>query len=153
MDVRIKLAFESVVEAEPIAPYCVTPQTSLREVFAVLEQNNGGALVCHEGMLVGIFTERDGVRALADGTPMDTPVGTVMTVSPVTVRTATSIATAVRKMAVGGYRRLPILDDAGRPCGVVTTAGLVHYLTEHFANTVYNLPPTANAGPQERDGA
>src|SRR5688572_21823935 len=59
VDVRIKLAFESVVEAEPIAPYCVTPQTSLREVFSVLEQNNGGALVCHEGMLVGIFTERD----------------------------------------------------------------------------------------------
>jgi CBS-domain-containing membrane protein len=76
-----------------------------------------------------------------------------MTVSPVTARTTTSIAAAVRKMAVGGYRRLPILDDAGRPCGVVTTAGLVHYLTEHFARTVYNLPPTAGAGPTERDGA
>jgi CBS domain-containing protein len=147
------LAFESVVEAEPIAPYCVTPQATLREVLGVLEQNNGGALVCHEGMLVGIFTERDGLRALADAIPLDTPIGTLMTVSPVTVRTSTSIATAVRKMAVGGYRRLPILDDAGRPCGVLTTSGLVHYLTEHFARTVYNLPPSAGAVPTERDGA
>lgn len=153
MDVRIKLAFESVVEAEPIEPFCVTPQTPLGNVFNVLEQNHGGALVCHEGMLVGIFTERDGVRALAHGTPLDTPVGTLMTVSPVTARNTTSIATVVRKMAVGGYRRLPILDDAGRPCGVVTTSGLVHYLTEHFARTVYNLPPSASAVPQDRDGA
>jgi CBS domain-containing protein len=153
VDVRIKLAFESVVEAEPTAPFCVTPQTPLGNVFGVLEQNNGGALVCHEGMLIGIFTERDGVRALAHGTPLDTPVGTLMTVSPVTARATTSIATVVRKMAVGGYRRLPVLDDAGRPCGVITTAGLVHYLTEHFARTVYNLPPSAGAVPQERDGA
>jgi CBS domain-containing protein len=153
VDVRIKLAFESVVEAEPIAPSCVTPQTPLGNVFSILEQNNGGALVCHEGMLVGIFTERDGVRALAHGTPLDTPVGTLMTVSPVTVRDTTSIATVVRKMAVGGYRRLPILDDSGRPCGVVSTSGLVHYLTEHFARTVYNLPPSAAAIPQDRDGA
>lgn len=153
MDVRIKLAFESVTEADPIEPVCVAPQTRLGEVLNVLEQNNGGALVCHEGMLVGIFTERDAVRALAHNTPLDTPVGSLMTVSPVTARTTTSIATAVRKMAVGGYRRLPILDDAGRPCGVVSTAGLVHYLTEHFARTVYNLPPTAGAGPTERDGA
>jgi CBS domain-containing protein len=153
VDVRIKLAFESITEADPIEPSCIPPQTPLSEAFAALEQNNGGALVCHEGMLVGIFTERDAVRALAHNTPLDTPVGTLMTVSPVTARTTTSIAAAVRKMAVGGYRRLPILDDAGRPCGVVTTAGLVHYLTEHFARTVYNLPPTAGAGPTERDGA
>lgn len=153
MDVRMKLALESIPEAEPIAACCVPPKTSLGEVFGMLESHPGGALICHEGMLVGIFTERDAVRAMAHGTALDTPVGTLMTVSPVTARQTTSIATAVRKMAVGGYRRLPILDDGGRPCGVVTTSGLVHYLTEHFAHTVYTLPPTTSGAPQERDGA
>lgn len=152
MDVRMKLALESVSEAEPIAPFCVTPQTTLAEVIGALEQHSGGALVCHEGMLVGIFTERDAVRALAHDTPMDAPIGTVMTVSPVTARQTTSIATAVRKMALGGYRRLPILDENSRPCGVVTVGGLVHYLTEHFARTVYNLPPAPSAIPSEREG-
>ena len=152
MDVRIKLALESLAEAEPIAPFCVAPHVSLGEVLAALKQHHGGALVCHEGMLVGIFTERAAVRALAHETPLDVPIGTVMTVSPVTARTTTSIATAVRKMALGGYRRLPVLDDHCRPCGVVTTSGLVHYLTEQFARTVYNLPPTPSAVPSEREG-
>lgn len=153
MDVRIKLAFESISEADPIEPHCVPPSTPLADVFATLAANHGGALVCHEGMLIGIFTERDAVRAMAQGLPMDTPIGTLMTVSPVTAHRSTSIASTVRKMAVGGYRRLPVLDEAGRPCGVVTTSGLVHYLAEHFAQTVYTLPPQSTAaGPCEREG-
>lgn len=153
MDVRMKLSLECVDEAEPIPARCVTPQTSLREALAVLEENHGGVLVCHEGMLVGIFTERDALRALAEEAPLDTPVGRLMTVSPVTARTSTSIAAAVRKMAVGGYRRLPILDNQNRPVGVVTTAGLVHYLVEQFARTIYNLPPTSTAAAPEQEGA
>ena len=153
MDVRVKLALECVDEADPIPARCVAPQTSLREAFAVLEENHGGALVCHERMLVGIFTERDALRALAHETPLETPIGTLMTVSPVTARTSTSIAAAVRKMAVGGYRRMPILDNDNRPVGVVTTSGLVHYLVDQFARTIYNLPPTSTAAAPEQEGA
>jgi CBS domain-containing protein len=149
----MKLSLECVDEADPIPARCVAPQTSLREALAVLEENHGGVLVCHEGMLVGIFTERDALRALADEGPLDTPVGRLMTVSPVTARTSTSIAAAVRKMAVGGYRRMPILDNQNRPVGVVTTAGLVHYLVEQFARTIYNLPPTSTAAAPEQEGA
>lgn len=151
MEVSLKLALEPVSEAEPIEARCVEPATSLADVLGGLDAQSGGILVCHEGMLVGIFTERDALRALAERTPLDTPVGTLMTVSPVTARSSTSLAAAVRKMAVGGYRRLPLLDDSGRPCGVVTTAGLVHYLVEHYARTIYNLPPQAGAAA-EREG-
>ena len=104
------------------------------------------------GDLVAIFTERDALRALAQGTPHDTPVGHLMTVSPVTAHPTTSLASAVRKMAIGGYRRLPVLDDQGRPCGVVTTAGLVHYLVEQFARGIYNLPPQQTGAVPEREG-
>lgn len=152
MDVRMKLALEAILEAEPILPHCVSPQTPFSEAFAALADNCGGALVCHNDMLVGIFTERDAVRALADRVALDTPIAELMTKSPVTVRQSTSLATAVRRLAVGGYRRLPILDDAGRPCGVVTVSGLVHYLTEQFAQTVYTLPPLESAASHEREG-
>lgn len=153
MDVRIKLAFESISEADPLEPHCLSPQASLGEAFHTLAANHGGALICHDGMLIGIFTERDALRALADRTPLDTPIGTLMTVSPIAARPTTSIAATVRKMAVGGYRRLPILDANDRPCGVVTVGGLVHYLAEHFARTVYTLPPqSATAGSCQREG-
>jgi CBS domain-containing protein len=152
VEIKLRLALESVAEAEPIAPFCVDPQTRLGEVLAGLDEHHGGVLVCHQGMLVGIFTERDALRALAQATPRDTPIGHLMTVSPVTAHRSTSLASAVRKMAVGGYRRLPVLDERGRPCGVVTTSGLVHYLVEQFARGIYNLPPQQTGAVPEREG-
>lgn len=149
----MKLALESVDEADPMPPFCVEAPTPLGEVLDSLAEHHGGVLVCHQGMLVGVFTERDALKALADRVSMDTPVGTLMTVSPVTARRETSLAAAVRKMAVGGYRRLPLLDESSRPCGVVTTSGLVHYLVEHYARTIYNLPPQPRGAAVERDGA
>ena len=53
-------------------------------------------------------------------------------------------------MAEGGYRHLPIVDDAGQPKGVVAVHGIVHYLVDHFPETVYNLPPNPNDSTRER---
>ena len=56
-------------------------------------------------------------------------------------------------MAHGGYRRLPIVDDQGRPTGIIKVEGIMHYLVEHFPSTVYNLPPNPSVVQQEREGA
>jgi hypothetical protein len=48
---------------------------------------------------------------------------------------------------------LPIVDDDGKPTGVVAVHGIVHYLVDHFPETVYNLPPDPNAAPKAREGA
>jgi hypothetical protein len=56
-------------------------------------------------------------------------------------------------MSFGGYRRLPIVDDKGRPTGLLKVPGILHYLVEHFPNVVYNLPPTPHHSTQEREGA
>ena len=60
---------------------------------------------------------------------------------------------AIRVMAEGGYRHLPIVDSHGKPTGVVAVHGIVHYLVDHFPETVYNLPPDPKAAPREREGA
>jgi hypothetical protein len=56
-------------------------------------------------------------------------------------------------MDEGGYRHLPVVDEGGRPVGVLSVKRIVHYLVEHFPTTVYNLPPNPGAVPQEREGA
>ena len=48
-------------------------------------------------------------------------------------------------MAEGGYRHLPMVDKARKPTGVVAVHGIVHYLVDHFPETVYNLPPDPKA--------
>ena len=76
-----------------------------------------------------------------------------MTPKPVCILAKDSVRMAVRRMEQGGYRHLPVLDETGRPVGVLTATRIVHYLAEHFPATMYNLPPDPSAVPEEPEGA
>jgi hypothetical protein len=56
-------------------------------------------------------------------------------------------------MSKGGYRRLPIVDEAGKPTGILRVKGILRYLVEHFPAVVYNLPPEPHQTTQQREGA
>jgi signal-transduction protein with cAMP-binding, CBS, and nucleotidyltransferase domain len=84
-------------------------------------------LVCHEGRLVGIFTDRDAVVKAADKRLQLFHVGDFMTPDPVVLRHEDTLAIAIHKMAVGGFRHIPIVED-GRPIGVVAAADLFRHL-------------------------
>jgi CBS domain-containing protein len=86
-------------------------------------------LVTEKGGLVGIFTDRDAILKVA-GQPIEgRTVGEVMTHDPVILRSGDPVAVAIHKMAVGGFRHIPILDG-GRPTGVVTARDIFHHLAE-----------------------
>ena len=53
-------------------------------------------------------------------------------------------------MEDGGYRHLPVVDDSGRPVGVLSVKRIVHYLVEHFPSTIHNQPPDPNQFPPRR---
>jgi len=153
VDIELNLMTESVEHAGPVEPLCVEPGTPLRDVLVLLrERNRPTALVCRAGILAGVFTERDALRVMAQGVNLSTPIEQVMTSRPVTVHAGEKVGVAVQKMATGGYRRLPIVDDAGRPVGLVQVSGIVHYLVEHFPKTIYNLPPLPHPVMQQREG-
>lgn len=153
MDIELNLMTESVDHAGPVEPLCVLPTTTIREVLVLLrERNRPSALVCRDNALVGVFTERDALRVMAQNIDLSTSIEQMMTPRPVTVHAREKIGNAVQKMATGGYRRLPIVDDAGKPVGLVHVSGIVHYLVEHFPKTIYNLPPVPHPVMQQREG-
>jgi CBS domain-containing protein len=76
-----------------------------------------------------------------------------MTPNPTIVHPKDSVAFALKRMEEGGYRHLPVVDEAGQPVGVLSVKRIVHYLVEHFPATVYNLPPDPGAVPLEPEGA
>jgi 2-oxoglutarate ferredoxin oxidoreductase subunit beta len=86
-------------------------------------------LVMDEGTLVGIFTERDAVLKLAGRSMLGVAVRDAMTGDPVVLRRDEPIAVAINKMAVGGFRHIPIVDD-GRPVGVVAAKDVFHHILE-----------------------
>jgi signal-transduction protein with cAMP-binding, CBS, and nucleotidyltransferase domain len=86
-------------------------------------------LVTEGDRLVGIFTDRDAVLKVAGLERQARPIATLMTRDPVVLRHDETIAVAINKMAVGGFRHIPIVED-GRPTGVVTARDVFRHLVE-----------------------
>ena len=154
MDFRLNLETETIERVFSADPVCVEPSTTVREVFRLLKDKNRGAvLICEDEVLVGIFTERDALVQMARGGDLDRAIETVMVRDPLTVPTGAKVGDAIMKMSQGGYRRLPVVDDRGRPIGVLKVSGILHYFVEHFPQVIYTLPPKPHHAMQEREGA
>lgn len=154
MDFRLDLETETIAQVYSADPLCVAPDMSIREVLELLRaRSRGCVLICREGKLVGIFTERDALRLMAAGDNLERFVEDVMIRQPVTVREGASVSEAIHKMSAGGYRRLPVVDQQDQPIGVLNVSGILHYFVEHFPSVIYNLPPDPHHAMQEREGA
>jgi CBS domain-containing protein len=86
---------------------------TLRE--AAKEMMNKGisslVVVDENGEVVGIITERDVVRAVAEGKGLDVPVSEVMTPDVLTVTPETSVLKALEMMKMHNVRHLPVATD------------------------------------------
>ena len=115
-----------------------------------------GAPVVHRGRVVGVVTLRDLLMpVLADG-PIQTTgpfhrhehqltgyrVHQLMTAEPVTARTDWPLAQAVLVMDQLGVNRMPVVDAAGRPAGIVTRDDVLRVL----ARRIRGLRPPARRG-------
>ena len=135
-------------------PLCIAPEVPVREVFRQLQETKRGSVsICRDGKLVGIFTERDALNLMALGGEMDVAIEKVMSSQPATVLATDTVRSAIEKMSGGGYRRLPVLDEEGRPVGLLKVSTILHYLVEHFPAFIYNLPPQPNQRVNQREGA
>jgi CBS domain-containing protein len=109
-------------------PLLVAEDTPAAAVVARMQETEMDcALVMQGDRLVGIFTDRDAVLKAAGKASDDIAVRELMTPDPVVLRHDDAIAVAIHKMAVGGFRHIPIVED-GRPTGVVTARDVFHHL-------------------------
>ena len=65
----------------------------------------------------------------------------VMTRDPEAISFHDTIAVALNKMTVGGFRHVPLVDIQKRPVGVLSMKDIVNYFVEHFPAHVLNVPP------------
>jgi CBS domain-containing protein len=125
-----RLLGEHLDELGAPPPLTVGPDTPVD--VAIMRMNEAGTdcvLVTVDDRLVGIFTDRDAVVKAA-GRRLDAfHVRDFMTPDPVVLAHDDPIAIAIHKMAVGGFRHIPIIED-GRPTGVVTARDVFHHLAE-----------------------
>jgi CBS domain-containing protein len=154
VDFQLSLQSEGVGSAYPDQPLAASANENVGQVLQLLRaQRTGAVLICEGEKLVGILTERDALKLMASGADLKVPVREVMSSDPATILSTATVGEAIRVMAEGGYRHLPIVDRDGKPTGMVAVHGIVHYLVDHFPETVYNLPPDPKAAPRAREGA
>jgi len=97
-------------------------QASVQEACRCMWENRAGSVlvVDAEQRLIGIFTGRDAVRALAEGRSAEaTPLAHAMTRNPVTIDPTVHAIDALRQMSDRGFRHLPVVKD-GNILGVVS---------------------------------
>ena len=121
--------------------------TVVAAVNAMNENHTGCVLVAQAGRLAGIFTERDVLtKVIFRDHNNAMKVDVVMTKNPETLEAHQSIAYALNKMSVGGYRHIPIVERSGKPVGVLSVRDIVDFLVELFPDGVLNLPPSPEQG-------
>ncbi len=117
-----------LAELEPRQPVTIAAgETAAAAVRRMQDEQIGCVLVVDGERLVGVFTEHDALLKLA-GTPMDgVTVDEVMTPDPVVLRHQDNVAVAIHKMAVGGFRHIPLVED-GAPTGIVTSRDIFRHI-------------------------
>ena len=93
----------------------------------LMQEHGIGCVAVDSGRLVGILTERDVVLKLAGRSLEGIRVRDVMTPDPVVLRSDDTIAVAIHKMALGGFRHIPLVSG-GRATGIVSARDLSHHL-------------------------
>ena len=117
-------------------PAVVSPADTAAAAAALMgDQHTSCVLVCEDGDLKGIFTERDYLNRVAAERqdPATILVGDVMTANPETLERMDSIAHAIHLMAEHGFRNIPIMNRRGGTAGLLSVRDVVAQLGEIFS--------------------
>jgi CBS domain-containing protein len=111
--------------------FSIRPQETLGKAVEILRDRRIGALMVSDanGRLVGILSERDIVRKLADtpGQTLPQKVEDVMTKDVQTCAPDDSLVSVLRTMTDGRFRHMPVVDSDNSLCGMVTIGDVVNF--------------------------
>ena len=105
----------------------VAPEDTLGELAERMTALNMGAAVVKDfGRLIGIITERDLLKAMAERVhTSEARVRQWMTEDPITATSDTDVEDAAETMLSHGFRHLPVLDENGGVIGLVSLRRVV----------------------------
>ena len=128
-------AFEASLVDVPLAavkhhtPLTIAPSASAADAVQQMRSANVGCLLVEDadGTLRGILSERDLLLKLNGSALEGVGVADLMTSDPVVLRGDDSVAVAIHKMAVGGFRHIPLVAD-GHVTGIVSARDLFAHI-------------------------
>jgi len=125
-----------VKEIMSVNPVRCTPETPLQNVARLMVEHDCGEIPVivnwETGMPIGVVTDRDiTCRAVAEGrNPLEMTARDVMSSPVVTVTPETDVNECCRIMEENMIRRIPVVDQNGVCCGLVSQADIAVRGTE-----------------------
>jgi len=125
--------------------FTIQPHRTLAEVARLLTDKKIGAAVVAgaDGLIAGIVSERDIVRAVANGgcAALDEPVTRHMSAKVATTTRSATVRSVMEQMTSGRFRHVPVIEH-GRLAGLVSIGDVVkshieEIETEHQALREY----------------
>ena len=111
--------------------FSVSPEQTIQTVVMLLRDKRIGAVLVRDdnGDMVGILSERDIVRRMADtpGQTLPQQVRDLMTTKVVTCQPGDALVSVLRKMTAGRFRHMPVTDAGGHLVGLVTIGDVVNF--------------------------
>jgi CBS domain-containing protein len=103
------------------------PETSVRAAIDMLNEKHIGSLLItgSDQKCLGIFTERDVIRVVAQGVNLDTPIEEAMTSNVVTIGEEASLEEARRLIVTHAVRHLPVVNGQGKLVGLLSVRKLL----------------------------
>jgi len=123
------MTIRSIIEINPHDIVTIDAAASVADAVALLAERRIGALpVLDQGMVAGVFSERDVIYCLAreGAAALDRQVRDVMTAPPVTAAPDHSVLGALSLMTQRRIRHLPVMEG-GALAGFVSIGDLVKY--------------------------
>lgn len=132
--VSASIMSDPVERLEPRSAPTVAPTDPVAKAVERMNAGGVGAAVVlgEDGSLQGIVTERDILYKTPPGADLSgVKVEAIMTPVPETVAADAPIAFCLHKMAVGGFRHVPVVAG-GKPAAIVSVRDVLKYFAVHI---------------------
>ncbi len=131
---------EPVACLQPLRPLTVDLDTTLDEAVRFMRNHGIGCVLVTDadGKLAGILTERDLLQKVAgEGSDLTRMrVADCMTAAPETSKPGYPLGCGLQRMIVSDIRYLPLVDDNGRPVGIVSSRDIIAFMANRFRAVV-----------------
>jgi len=122
-------------------PVCISPDASLKELVERMEAETAScAVIVDDGWRpAGIITEQDVTRKVAFRSDPQTRVSEIMTKPVVTIQRTDYLYHAVAFMQRRSLRHIPVLNEEGLVCGMLSLSEALSFLSEQTMELVHSL--------------
>jgi CBS domain-containing protein len=122
-------------------PVLLPPTATVQELIARMreEEATSAVMVDERGGAAGIVTEQDVTRRITLKAGPGTPLSEVMTSPVVTIQSTDYLYHAVAFMRRQGLRHIPVLNEEGQVCGMLSLSEALAFLSEQTMGLIQDL--------------